>query len=135
MQRLFCVIILFCCSLAFPAYKYKKNNDDNKTEKPLPVTQEYLTTAAKQFRAGAQFYGAGNVEKALPIFTKTIRKFGKSPVAEESSILAAQCHLRLENYEEARWILRYFPRRYPRSPYLTRCAYLTGILLAAGGDA
>jgi branched-chain amino acid transport system substrate-binding protein len=134
MQRLLLLIIILAFCPAFPNYKYKKVPEDGKPEKPVQVTGEYLRSADKQYRSGLQLYRAGKADKALPFFSKVIKKYGKSPVAEESAVMAAQCHLRLENYEEARWILRFFPRRYPQSRLLSRCAYLSGILLASGGD-
>jgi len=132
------VLILFCAAALFPAFRYVKvpQGEESRLFQPAATpSAEYLSTGEKLFQTGVVEFKADRYDKALPFFSKLIKKHGLSPFAEPGAMLLAHCLIRNESYEEARWILRNFPKRYPESKYLVRCDYLSGLLLAQTGDA
>lgn len=129
------IVILSAAALAPAAHKFRKIDKDKTEPKPLrPITAQYIKKSRELFRQGYKQFVKGDFTAALADFKKILRWFGRSPVAEETAVLAAQCHIRLDNYKEAMWILNLFPKKHPKSVYLDRCYYLQALIMAYEGD-
>jgi branched-chain amino acid transport system substrate-binding protein len=131
-----CVIVLLtAAALAPAAHKFRKIDKDKTGPRPLrPISANYIKKSKVLFRQGYKQFAKGDFTKALADFKKLLRWFGRSPIAEETAVLAAQCHIRLDNYKEAMWILGLFPKKHPKSVYLDRCYYLQALIMAYEGD-
>ena len=90
--------------------------------------------AGDLFNQALPLFKKGAFREAEPLLRQLLQKYGQAPVAEEAAVLLVQCYIRAEKYEEARWILNLFPKKYPTSLYLARCAYYLGLVRAYEGD-
>lgn len=132
------LLVLIVSAAVFPAYRYKKQEDKTKpaAQSPTlePVTPAYQAKAKDLFGKGLELFRKGGFADAAVPFKQVLKKYGRSAVSEDAAILLAQCYIRAGDYEEARWIINLFPKEYPKSVHLPRCAYLLGVVRACEGD-
>ncbi|MFH0919301.1 MAG: ABC transporter substrate-binding protein [Fibrobacterota bacterium] len=135
MAKLLVALLLLSAVALHPAHRFLRPKEKELPPPDRTVSEATLKGAEKAFRSAVQLFKERKYDKALPGFLKILKKCDACPFAEASAVLAAECELKLNDLEEARWLLRLFPKRFPGSQYQSRCDYLSAYLQAVSGDA